>query len=39
MQALRDKFEPSEDNIRNQVREDYQRILEHSKTSSIDPKV
>jgi hypothetical protein len=36
---LRDKFEPLEDNTRDQVREDYRRILERGKSGSINPKV
>jgi len=39
MRALRDKFEPSEDNIREQVREDYRQILERKKSSSVNPRV
>jgi hypothetical protein len=39
MRALRDKFKPSEDNIREQVREDYRQILEHRKSSSINLRV
>jgi arginine utilization protein RocB len=39
IRALRDKFEPSKDNTRDQVREDYRQILERGKSSSIDPKV
>jgi len=39
VRALRDKFQPSEDNTRDQVREDYRRILERGKSSSINPIV
>jgi hypothetical protein len=39
MRALRDKFEPSEDNIQEQVREDYRQILERGKSSSINLRV
>jgi hypothetical protein len=39
IRALRGKFEPLEDNTRDQVREDYRRILERGRTGSIDPKV
>ena len=39
MRALRDKFQPSDDNTREQVREDYKRILERGRNGSIDPKV
>jgi hypothetical protein len=39
MQALRNKFEPLEDNIQEQVREDYRQILERGKFSSINLRV
>ena len=39
VRALRDKFQPSEENTREQVREDYKRILDRGKIGSIDPKV
>jgi len=39
VRALRDKFQPSEDNTREQVREDYKRILERGKIGSINPNV
>ncbi|PMD23156.1 hypothetical protein NA56DRAFT_62212 [Hyaloscypha hepaticicola] len=39
VRALRDKFQLSEENTREQVREDYKRILDRGKIGSIDPKV
>jgi isocitrate dehydrogenase kinase/phosphatase len=39
IRALRDKFEPSKDNTRDQVREDYRQILERGKSGSINFKV
>ncbi|PMD25987.1 hypothetical protein NA56DRAFT_685807 [Hyaloscypha hepaticicola] len=39
IRALRDKFQPSENNTREQVREDYKRILHYGKIGSINPKV
>ncbi|PMD22214.1 hypothetical protein NA56DRAFT_702570 [Hyaloscypha hepaticicola] len=39
IRAFRDKFQLSEENTREQVREDYKRILECGRIGSIDPKV
>ncbi|PMD12775.1 hypothetical protein NA56DRAFT_712717 [Hyaloscypha hepaticicola] len=39
IRALRNKFQPSEDNTREQVRKDYKRILYYNKIGSINPKV
>jgi isocitrate dehydrogenase kinase/phosphatase len=39
IRALRDKFQPLEENTREQVKEDYKRILERGRIGLIDPKV
>jgi hypothetical protein len=39
VRALRDKFQPSEDNTREQVREDYRRILDRGRIGSQNIKV
>jgi len=39
VRALQAKFEPSEENTREQVRENYKRILERGKIGSVAPQV
>jgi len=39
MRALRDKFELTKDNTREQVRANYRQILERRKFSSINLRV
>jgi hypothetical protein len=39
VRALRDKFQPSEDNTREQVREDYRKVLELGRIGSVAPSV
>jgi hypothetical protein len=39
VRALRDKFQPSEDNTREQVREEYKKVLETGRGGSINPQV
>jgi hypothetical protein len=39
IRALRDKFQPLKENIKEQVKEDYKRILKRGKNGSINLKV